>query len=118
MVRFSDDAVLKTVVFRKSLQVWRRKPVAQKTWINFQAFMVTQYKYYLEDQEAEDSQPFSGSAVHKETLSALQNVVEAMTNNRTDISVLAEANAATVATKATLEIHLKMVLKQIAVLTT
>ena len=42
MVRFAYDAVLKTGVFSEALQVWRRKLVAQKTWINFQTFMVTQ----------------------------------------------------------------------------
>ena len=110
MIRFAHDAVLKSGVFRETLRAWRRKLTGQKTWINFQTFMATQYDDYLEDQAAEDHHPFAGAAIQADTLAALQNVVEEMKSNRADIAILSEFNATFEKTNTTLEGQMKTAL--------
>ena len=117
MVRFAYDAVLKCGMFRESLRAWRRKPVDQKTWINFQTFMEVQYEDYLEDQVADDQHPYAGSAVQAETLEALQNVVEAMTKDRAHISILSGANSACKTSNTIMEAQLKAALQRIKAFT-
>ena len=79
--------------------------------------MAVQYEDYLEDQAAEDHHPYAGSAVQAETLEALQNVVEAMTNNRADIAILSEANSSCMTNNTILEAQIKTALQQIKALT-
>ena len=117
MTRFSYDAVLKSGMFSESLRTWRRKPVDQKTWANFQTFMAVQYEDYLEDQTADEQLPYAGSAVQEETLAALQNVVETLTNDRADIAILSEANSASITANSILEGQVKDQLAQIKALT-
>ena len=43
MLKFGYDTVLKTACFGDSLKAWRRKASADRTWANFQPYMVDEY---------------------------------------------------------------------------
>ena len=118
MIRIAYDAVLKAGIFSKSLKDWRRKPAVDKTWPNFKTFLAEEYNDYLEDESAEDGNPYRASnAANDEIMSALQHIMANMTSYQENITTLNSANAVLKSSNTSLESSLLSLSEKVKALT-
>ena len=96
---------------------WRRKPDVDKTWVNLKTFLAEEYNDYLEDEVAEENNPFRASNVmYDDTMEALQNLMMNMTTYQDNLTSLSEANALLTSSNSTLETSVKTLQNQMLAL--
>ena len=96
-----------------------QKTAVDKTWLNLKKFLADEYTDYLEDNAAEENNPFRASnAVYDETMQALQTIMENMQNNQANMTTLSEANANLVTRNDSLLDAIKTLQNQVQLLIT
>ena len=109
MLKYGYDAVLKTACFNDSLKAWRRKAQPDKTWANFQTYMVDEYDDYLEDQNAEVVNPYAQANMVSDdtTLSTLTEIHDRIVSDRGTLTTLQQVNSVLSTENATLKEKVK-----------
>ena len=109
MLKFGYDTVLKTACFGDGLKAWSRKASADKTWANFQTYMVDEYDDYLEDQNAEVANPYAQANMVSDdtTLSTLTDIHDRIVSDRGTLSTLQQVNSVLSTENATLKEKVK-----------
>eukprot|EP00957_Ditylum_brightwellii_P157426 11981296-Ditylum_brightwellii.AAC.1 len=93
IVAAAENAVRKTSIYKEPLQVWREKPMADKTWANFKTFFADEYHLLREDED--DTQ--QGSGYHQANAmivvtTALEHLAMAATVDKRTMEELATTN--------------------------
>ena len=88
-----------------------------KTWDNLKTFLAKEYNDYLEDEAAEENNPFRAlNVMCDDTMEALQNLMMNMTTYQDNLTSLSEANALLTSSTSTLESSVKTLQTQMLAL--
>jgi hypothetical protein len=124
-VAFTPDQIIQTGYnaistsgfYHDACKEWRRKPVGDKTWLNFKRFFASEYHDLKEQQRENTSQSnFHGANAAVDITMALDNLALAATNDRDSVTLLTSANQQLTAAVKSLTEQLKQALATNAVL--